>query len=372
MQRLKHSFLLVFICSILFSQHRGDSVVRQGVDAFFNYEYEKSIEILSNARVEFYEHPVVHTVWAAAWYQFDQSQFSADTVYSKFETRLNEIEQIYESLLTKYPENAEYLLYLGTAQSLRARIYLGQKRFVSTFYAAYQGFRTIQRANKGSQGVKDIYLPIGVIEWYSGLSNPVVQIAAQTLGVDPSRTNGIEKMEIAANESSWAWMEAMSILSVVYQFFDLNEKRGLFVSRSIAEKYPKNYDYTIYYTLGLLQNGMLDQANANLKLLDETLSIQRSYHQKRYEPYVNYLWGYYHFLKSDEKSALKFLELCIENYNSDLDIMLSSALLLKGNILDIQNKRQDAKRAYRACIRLKNHTVAISLAKQYLNEPFKG
>ena len=117
---------------------------------------------------------------------------------------------------------------------------------------------------------------------------------------------------------------------------------------------------------------MLDQANANLKLLDETLSIQRSYHQKRYGPYVNYLWGYYHFLKSDEKSALKFLELCIENYNSDLDIMLSSALLLKGNILDIQNKRQDAKRAYRACIRLKNHTVAISLAKQYLNEPFKG
>ena len=46
--------------------------------------------------------------------------------------------------------------------------------------------------------------------------------------------------------------------------------------------------------------------------------------------------------------------------------------LKKGNILDIQNKRQDAKRAYRACIRLKNHTVAISLAKQYLNEPFKG
>jgi len=43
MQRLKHSFLLVFICSILFSQHRGDSVVRKGVDAFFNYEYEKSI-----------------------------------------------------------------------------------------------------------------------------------------------------------------------------------------------------------------------------------------------------------------------------------------------------------------------------------------
>ena len=63
-----------------------------------------------------------------------------------------------------------------------------------------------------------------MIEWYSGLSNPVVQIAAQTLGVDPSRTNGIKKMEIAANESSWAWMEAMSILSVIYQFFDLNEK----------------------------------------------------------------------------------------------------------------------------------------------------
>ena len=260
MRLIKYNFLLTFSFTYLFSQYEGDLIVREGVDAFFNYEYEKSIEILSTARSDHANHPVVHTVWAAAWYQYDQSRFAAKTVYNNFETRLDEIEHIYDSLITVYPDNPDYLLYLGTTQSLKARIYLGQKKYVSTFYAAFKGFKTIQKVEMNTKEAKDVYLPIGIIEWYSGLRNPIIQIAAQTLGVSPSRLNGINKMEIAATESSWAWMESMSVLSVVYQFFDLDKKRGLFVSQTIAEKYPNNYDYTIYYTLSLLQNDMLDQA----------------------------------------------------------------------------------------------------------------
>ena len=372
MRLIKYNFLLTFSFTYLFSQYEGDLIVREGVDAFFNYEYEKSIEILSTARSNHANHPVVHTVWAAAWYQYDQSRFAAKTVYNNFETRLDEIEHIYDSLITVYPDNPDYLLYLGTTQSLKARIYLGQKKYVSTFYAAFKGFKTIQKVEMNTKEAKDVYLPIGIIEWYSGLRNPIIQIAAQTLGVSPSRLNGINKMEIAATESSWAWMESMSVLSVVYQFFDLDKKRGLFVSQTIAEKYPNNYDYTIYYTLSLLQNDMLDQAKSNLNILDKRLPSQRIYHQKRYKPYLYYLWGYYYYLIKDNDRALQFLDLCIDEYDSDLDLMLSSAILLKGNIYDIQNYRQDAKREYRRCIRLNNHTSAMDLAKEYLNEPFKG
>ena len=87
-------YILLFQCafSLSLTQYKGDSIVRQGVDAFFNYEFEKSIEILSQARSKSPDHPVVQVVWAAAWYHYDQSMFSADSVYSNFEKRLNEIE----------------------------------------------------------------------------------------------------------------------------------------------------------------------------------------------------------------------------------------------------------------------------------------
>ena len=99
MRLIKYNFLLTFSFAYLFSQYKGDIIVREGVDAFFNYEYEKSIEILSTARINHANHPVVHAVWAAAWYQYDQSRFAMETVYSNFETRLDEIEHIYDSLI---------------------------------------------------------------------------------------------------------------------------------------------------------------------------------------------------------------------------------------------------------------------------------
>jgi hypothetical protein len=369
---IKYCLLLQCTLSLSFSQYDGDDNVRKGVDAFFNYEFEKSIETLSAARAEHIEHPVVHLVWAAAWYHYDQSKFSADRVYENFENRLNEVEHLYDSLVIAAPDNAEYLLYLGASQSLKARIYLGQKKYLSTFYVAYQGFKSIQKSSENTDNIKDVYLPVGIIEWYAGLSNPLVRIAARSMGITPSRAGGIKKMQIAANESSWAWVEAMSILAITYQFFDLNKEKGLIVSQTISKKYPDNFGYGLYHTLGLMQNGKIDEAAKKLELLNKKISLQRPYHQKRYSPYLSYLWGNYYFLTDNKKVALEYLERCINNYDSDLDIFLSNAFLLKGKIYDMQKNRFEAKRAYRKCIKLKNQTAAIEFAKQYLNEPFKG
>ena len=109
-----------------------------------------------------------------------------------------------------------------------------------------------------------------------------------------------------------------------------------------------------------------------LKFLDKQITLQRTYHQKRYGPYLSFLWANYYFLLDDKESSMKYLKKCIDDYDSDLDIFLSSAFLLKGKIYDLQNDRFEAKRFYKKCIKLNNQTAAIDFAKQYLNEPFKG
>ena len=369
---LKYILAIQCLFTLTMSQHPGDEMVMEGVDAFFNYDFEKSIEVLSKARIEYRNHPVVHVVWAAAWYHYDQSMFLADSVYSRFENRINEIETIYTDLVLDHPNDSEYLLYLGTSRSLKARIYLGQKKYLSTFYAAYQGLKAIKKSSEDSNEIKDVNLPIGIIEWYTGLKNPLIQIAARGMGIKPSRKEGIKKMEVAANQSTWAWVEAMSILAITYQFFDLDKKKGLFSSQVISEKYPSNFGYGLYYSMGLMQNGKIKEAEKKLKFLDKQITLQRTYHQKRYGPYLSFLWANYYFLLDDKESSMKYLKKCIDDYDSDLDIFLSSAFLLKGKIYDLQNDRFEAKRFYKKCIKLNNQTAAIDFAKQYLNEPFKG
>ena len=128
----------------------------------------------------------------------------------------------------------------------------------------------------------------------------------------------------------------------------------------------------MYYSMGLMQNGKIKEAEKKLKFLDKQITLQRTYHQKRYGPYLSFLWANYYFLLDDKESSMKYLKKCIDDYDSDLDIFLSSAFLLKGKIYDLQNDRFEAKRFYKKCIKLNNQTAAIDFAKQYLNEPFKG
>ena len=57
---MKYSIILITLLSILDGQHLGDIDVRRGADAFYNYEYEKSVKILDNARKK-YPKPVSYT-----------------------------------------------------------------------------------------------------------------------------------------------------------------------------------------------------------------------------------------------------------------------------------------------------------------------
>ena len=369
---MKLSIVLLSFYSVLFSQHLGDHAVRKGADAFYNYEYERSIEILNKARKDYPDHPGVHVAWAAAHWRNDEANLSLEEIYANFDVNLIEIESIYDSLLTIHPDHPEYMLYYGSTRGLKARIFLGQKKWIPTLISAYQGFRIIQKAKAIDSTMTDTYLPIGIVEYYAGLSNVLVKAGAELFGLEASREEGIRKMEIAATQSPWAWTEAMSVLSYIYQFMEIDEKRGLEISQTLAKKYPKNFDYQLHYTLSLLQINDLKQAKKELDKLDQNLVKQRPRHQKIFSSYLNYMRGYYFFLIGHDEKAIDFLNQCVNYYYAELDAILGYAYLLRGKIMDKQGKRMEAVINYKKCIKLDNYTHAIILAEQYLDNPFQG
>jgi len=199
-----------------------------------------------------------------------------------------------------------------------------------------------------------------------------LKAGAELFGLEASKEEGIRKMEIAASQSPWAWTEAKSILSFIYQFIDIDVERGYLLSKDLANRYPNNYDFKIHYTESLLQKGELQLAKQLLDDLKNTFQDQRPKHQQRFSSYLDYIWGHYYYLNGNDKKALDFLDQSIKLYYSDLDAMLGQAYLLKGKILDKQGKRMEAVINYKKCIKLNNYTNAISLAKKYLDDPFEG
>ena len=369
---MKFSIIYCFLFLFISAQHIGDQVVREGTDAFYNYEYEKSIKILTKARKDYPSHPGVHVVWAAAKWRYDEANINLDEIYTNFDLNLDNIESVYDSLLTLYPNHPEYMLYYGSAKGLRARTLLGQKKWIATFYSAYQGFSIIQKAERIDSTMLDAFLPIGIVEYYAGLSNIFIKMGADFFGLEASRVEGIRKMEIAATQSPWAWTEAMSILSYIYQFIDIDLERGLVISKQLKDQFPNNYDYKIHYVVSLLQTENLKIAKIFLDELNDTLYNQKPRHQKAFGSYLNYLWGNYYYLTGNDEMALKYLDKCIDNYFAELDAILAEAYFLKAKILDKNGNRVIARKYYRKCIKLDNFSHVIILAKQYLNDPFEG
>jgi tetratricopeptide (TPR) repeat protein len=362
------SLLLLF--SQITAEELGDSLVWEGVNAFYNNETVKAVEVLSTARKEFPLNAAVHFTWATARWLHSQANDPIQKTYKVLNRDLDEVIPLYKDLVEIYPENPLYRLYLGSAEGLRARVYLGQKRWFKTLIPAYRGFKITKSVADNYPEIKDAMLPIGVVEYYVALRSSILKWTAALFGLKTTKEAGLAKMEIAANYGDFAWIEARSLLSFIYLWEAPNIEKALEHSTILAEKFPKNFYFLLMFTESLIKTGNYDQANTILLQLDKDFEDLTYIQKLNLKSYLEYEWALYWFEQDQYGKALKLAESSIVDYKAELDIYLTNSLLLLGNIHDINGNRSEAKIAYRKCIKLDNNSEAVRLAKIFKDNPY--
>ncbi len=364
-------FILPFLVStIILGAVPGDSLVWVGVYKFYNYETAEAVDILTRARQEFPENPTVHLTWAAARWLHSQAHDPVETTYSILEESLDDIIPVYEALVASQPDDPHYRLYLGSAIGLQARVDLGRKEWFSTLVDAYRGFRIIQEVAKANPDEVDAQLPIGIVETYASMSGFLVRWSAMLFGLKPNLDEGLTKIETAANEGNFSWIEASSIKSFLDLWVFQDFPNALKHSRRLALEFPYNFYFNIMYVESLSRTGDLVGARARLNYLADRYRDLTPVQQHWYGGYLAYEEGLLAAINGDWETAYQKSSQAIETYGAELDVILANAWLLKGMCLDISNKRKDAQNAYRACIDLDNMTAAVKQAELYLNQPF--
>ena len=55
-------FTIILSLTIIYAKdyYKGDTLVKKGVYAFYNYDFDKAVDLLTEARERFPEHPGVH------------------------------------------------------------------------------------------------------------------------------------------------------------------------------------------------------------------------------------------------------------------------------------------------------------------------
>ena len=68
---------------------KADSTIMNGVRAFYNYDFERSIKILDKARIDYPRHPGIHFIWASSKYYISQGVDPTEATYDTLESVLN-------------------------------------------------------------------------------------------------------------------------------------------------------------------------------------------------------------------------------------------------------------------------------------------
>ena len=145
--------------------YKGDTLVKKGVYAFYNYEFDKAVDLLTKARERFPEHPGVHLIWAASRWVRSQANLTVEETYNILHDDLEELRPVYDNLVEKFGYDPNYKLYQGSALGLSARVALGKKQWLKTLFQSYRGFNIIKDVASESPDMKDAQLPIGIVEY---------------------------------------------------------------------------------------------------------------------------------------------------------------------------------------------------------------
>ena len=363
---------LLFIISFSFSIeiNNGDSLVMKGVKAFYNYEFDHSIDILDQARNLYPKHPGVHFIWSSAKYYVSQGIDPVHATYDTLDNTLDQIEPVYKRFVEAYPDNNEYRLYLGSTRGLRARSSLGNKDWLSVLVQAYKGFSIIEQVAQENPKLIDAQLPIGIVEYYASVSNIFIRWAVKLYGLETSKDLALKKITNAANNSKWAWIEASGIISFIYLWLENMPYEAIQFTSRLSTEFPKNFYFNILNLESLIKTNRLVDAKKLIDVLDNRYSLLTERQKDWYGPYLNYEKALLLFYEQNYQETLPLIDKAIENYSGDLDIILGNLFLLKGKVLDLKGNRKKAIAYYNKCQDLDNFSHVIKESRQYLSMPY--
>ena len=348
----------------------GDSLVQKGVNAFYNYQFDNSVIILEQAREKFPDHPGVHLIWAASRWVKSQANDPIEDTYQVLERDLIEIKQTYEELVLKFPNDPNYKLYQGSAIGLSARVSLGKKEWLNTLIRSYKGVSIIGSITNDSESIVDLQLPIGIVEYYAGISNPILRWTIDLVGFDPSMESGLKKILYAANEGKWSWIEAKAILCNLYLWVEDDPILSLPHARELVYHFPKNYWFNLLYLESLIRTNRIDDAYKVIGNMDNLLDNLTARQKEWYIPYQSYEKALLNFQQKRYRETLKNIKKTINEYSGEFDVILGNAYLIQGMAYDKLSKRDKALESYNNCIELNNFSIAMDKARKYLKRSY--
>ncbi len=366
-------FLILYftLVSLVFSQYswersKSEPVLQEGVSALYNYEFNKAITFIDSAALLDAKHPVIPFIKLSINWLKSQSEEGYSKSYETINLEVDRLIPIYNHYISQFPNDPEYLLYLGSTYGMRARTALASKEWLSAFLSGYKGLRYILKAEALDDKLVDIYMPIGLMEYFACLSLAPIKWGAGILGISSECSTGLSHLEFAAEQSHYSWVEASNVLAYAYLHVERDyEKANIYISR-LVDTFP-NHPYFIFLKAELLaktfQFKELDKLRELLyKFVSEGSVVDRKECRLKY----NYILSIQDLHKRRYSEALIKTDFILNHYTMEFDWLLGFTYFLRGEIYETAGDLDSAAVNYKKVLGMDAYYPEVKISREKL------
>jgi len=363
---------LLFSSFLLAADNReispAELIVQDGINAMYNYEFENAITILDSAWQIDSTHPVPPFVLIAAKWLHTQIREGYDASYEKIDSEVEVTLPIYKSLIAQYPENAEYYLYLGSTYGIRARTALAGKAWLDVLYFGYQGLKYIRKAQDMDSELKDVYMPLGLMEYFVCLSVAPVKWGAKLVGLSTDCEVGLNHLEIAAKESQYSWIEASNVLTYAYLHVERDFTKAEPIITPLVEKFPGHPYFAFLKGELWAKTKKWDELDELMPKLREFASKGSFLQQNECQLKLAYIEGVIAYYKKDYTNAISKFNWILSNYHMEFDWLKGFTYFLRGQSHEEIGEFELAIADYKDVLKMDSYYPEVDKAQERIRD----
>jgi tetratricopeptide (TPR) repeat protein len=355
-----------------------DSVVSQGIKQIYGMQFSRAENTFRSLMADYPDHPAGRFFLAMIdWWKIlvDADVESYDDLFFQ---KLEDVIYQCDDLLQKNPKNVDALFFKGGAIGFRGRLRAFRESWIKAADDGREALPIVERASKLDPGNLDVQLGFGIYNYYASVIPNEFPLLKPLMIFFPKgdKEKGIEQLTNTAMNGKYAKYEARYFLMTLYFSYENDVYRAGEFAKMLYTDFPDNSVFERW--MGRIAARKGDYPTCASVFQDVLNKADKNYFGYNNKKTVREAYYYIGVEAMNEKkldSAKIYFEKCAEisrqaDKKEESGFLINSILYL-GMINDIQGNRDKAKDYYNKLLDMKEYGNSHSLAKLYLDKPYK-
>ena len=350
---------------------KAEPLVQNGINALYNYKFDTAITFFDSALIIDDSHPVAAFVLISAKWLKTQTEEGYDASYQMIISEVDSTIPVYKQMVENNPDDPEQILYLGSTYGIRARTALASKDWLEVLYFGYQGLKYIRKSQNMDSELLDVYMPIGLMEYFACLSPAPVQWGAKLVGLSTDCKMGLQHLEVAAKESHYSWIEASNVLTYAYLHIERDYNKAEKVVIPLVDQFPGHPYFAFLKGELLAKTGKWKELKNFMPKLEAFAASGAFLQKNECQLKLVYIQALEAFHRGNYQEAIRQTDWILINYHMEFDWLKGFAHLLRGQSYDMLDKQDLAIKDYKEVLKMDKYYPEVEEARKKIRDKSK-